>query len=551
MKKYTLSSLLLMCIFSMNGLAQSEALQLSYMNDGLEWSSNDYYGTARTMGMGNAVTSVGGDLGTIAINPAGGAVASYSQVAVSPGLSMSFVGAKGVSSYDGNTYLGNNAHSNAAKFVLPSAGINFNFNTGNSSGLVNFSIGFVANCSQKYNCSVKTRGITDFGGSTYSGYLAAVATDQIDYYIKNEKWQDELTALAAKTNAFGYNTAVPGGFTGVSENGLTDGTASLGGPITQRYNRTKEGSKMDYILNVAFNISDIIYLGASLGMVGLNYRIGEMIGEEAIDPTNFQTGFENLTCNYSYRARGTGVYGKFGIIAAPFDGLRLGAAIQTPTRFNMVERYNYGMTTEFPGNTTTSGTSDEGSWSFTLSSPWRFNVGASYTFGNFAIVSADYERVNYKYTKYLPYYTDDFTFCDKLNERISGETAKGQCLGASNIVRAGVEIKPLKEFAVRAGYNLTTSAKRQYESYEQQTIGKNIHSASLGVGYISPGSFFCDIAARMNFYPAERRKVYDAQTDWYSNRADPESVDFRTVGNPVIEYTNNLLSVVATIGWRF
>jgi len=540
-----------MCIFSMNGLAQSEALQLSYMNDGLEWSSNDYYGTARTMGMGNAVTSVGGDLGTIAINPAGGAVASYSQVAVSPGLSMSFVGAKGVSSYDGNTYLGNNAHSNAAKFVLPSAGINFNFNTGNSSGLVNFSIGFVANCSQKYNCSVKTRGITDFGGSTYSGYLAAVATDQIDYYIKNEKWQDELTALAAKTNAFGYNTAVPGGFTGVSENGLTDGTASLGGPITQRYNRTKEGSKMDYILNVAFNISDIIYLGASLGMVGLNYRIGEMIGEEAIDPTNFQTGFENLTCNYSYRARGTGVYGKFGIIAAPFDGLRLGAAIQTPTRFNMVERYNYGMTTEFPGNTTTSGTSDEGSWSFTLSSPWRFNVGASYTFGNFAIVSADYERVNYKYTKYLPYYTDDFTFCDKLNERISGETAKGQCLGASNIVRAGVEIKPLKEFAVRAGYNLTTSAKRQYESYEQQTIGKNIHSASLGVGYISPGSFFCDIAARMNFYPAERRKVYDAQTDWYSNRADPESVDFRTVGNPVIEYTNNLLSVVATIGWRF
>jgi len=551
MKIKTLSSLFFLCAFSPIGLAQSEALQISYMNDGMEWSTNDYYGTARTMGMGNAVTAVGGDLGTISINPAGGAVASYSQVSISPGLSMSFIGAKGVASYDGNTYLGNNAHTTATKFALPSAGINFNFDTGNSSGLVNFSIGFVANCSNKYNRSIKTRGITDFGGSTYSGYLAAVATDQIDYYIQEEKWKDDLTALAASTNAFGYNTAVPGGFTGVSENGLVDGTASLGGAISQRYNNIKEGSKMDYILNAAFNISDIVYLGASLGMVGLNYRIGEMIGEEAIDPSNFQTGFESLTCNYSYRARGTGVYGKFGIIVAPFGGLRLGAAVQTPTRLNMVERYNYGMTTEFPGNMTTSGTSDEGSWSFILSSPWRFNVGASYTFGEFAIISADYERVNYKYTKYLPYYTGDYTFCDKLNEKISGESAKGDCLGASNIVRVGAEIKPLKEFAIRAGYNLITSGKRQYVSYEPVSAGSNTHSASLGLGYISSGSFFCDIAARMNFYPKDRRKVYDAQTDWYSNRADPEGEDFRTVGNPVIEYQQQLLTVVATIGWRF
>jgi len=547
MKTRIFLSAFFLCAFSLQGICQSEALQLSYMNDGLGWSTNDYYGSARTMGMGNAVTAVGGDLGSIAINPAAGAVAPYSQISVSPGISASFVGAKGVQSYDGNTYLGNSAHSNSTKFVMPSAGINFNFDTGNSSGLLNFGVGFVVNCSNKFNRNIKARGVTDFGGSTYSGYLASVATDQL---INTGEW-DDLITLAANTNAFGYNTAVPAGFTGVSENGLVDGTASLGGPISQRYSTVKEGSKMDYILNTSFNISDVVYLGASLGMVSLNYKLSEVIGEEAIDPTNFQTGFENLSCNYSYRAKGSGVYGKFGIIVAPVGGLRLGAAIQTPTRFNMVERYNYGMTTEFPGNQTTSGTSEEGSWSFILSSPWRFNVGASYTIGEFAIVSADYERVNYKYMKYLPFYTEDYTFCDRLNERISGETAKGQCLGASNIIRVGAEIKPLKEFAIRAGYNLTTSANRQYDSYELTAVGGNLHSASLGLGYISPGSFFCDIAARMNFYPSERKKVYDAQTDWYSNRADSESEDFRTVGNPVIEFSNKLLTVVATIGWRF
>ncbi|MFR8803614.1 MAG: hypothetical protein ACLVGR_03915 [Anaerovoracaceae bacterium] len=41
------------------------------MYDGLTFSQNNYYGTARSIGMGNAMTAVGGDLGSIGINPAG------------------------------------------------------------------------------------------------------------------------------------------------------------------------------------------------------------------------------------------------------------------------------------------------------------------------------------------------------------------------------------------------------------------------------------------------------------------------------------------------
>ena len=40
------------------------------MYDGLTFSQNNYYGTARSIGMGNAMTAVGGDLGSIGINPA-------------------------------------------------------------------------------------------------------------------------------------------------------------------------------------------------------------------------------------------------------------------------------------------------------------------------------------------------------------------------------------------------------------------------------------------------------------------------------------------------
>ena len=52
--------------------------------DALLFSENVYSGTARTVGMGNAVTAIGGDPGTLVFNPAGSAVAAYSQFSITP-----------------------------------------------------------------------------------------------------------------------------------------------------------------------------------------------------------------------------------------------------------------------------------------------------------------------------------------------------------------------------------------------------------------------------------------------------------------------------------
>ena len=53
--------------------------------DGLTFSKNEYFGTARSIALGNAMTAVGGDLGSISLNPAGSAVAGYSQFTITPG----------------------------------------------------------------------------------------------------------------------------------------------------------------------------------------------------------------------------------------------------------------------------------------------------------------------------------------------------------------------------------------------------------------------------------------------------------------------------------
>ena len=65
------------------------------VSDALTFSQNNYYGTARTLGMGNAVTAIGGDLGSISINPAGGSVSAFSQFEFSTGWNT----ANSISSY--------------------------------------------------------------------------------------------------------------------------------------------------------------------------------------------------------------------------------------------------------------------------------------------------------------------------------------------------------------------------------------------------------------------------------------------------------------------
>ena len=72
--------------------AAAAAAGAQNMYDAINFSRNEYLGTARSMALGNAVTAVGGDLGTVGINPAGSAVANYGQMVITPGISSSVVG---------------------------------------------------------------------------------------------------------------------------------------------------------------------------------------------------------------------------------------------------------------------------------------------------------------------------------------------------------------------------------------------------------------------------------------------------------------------------
>ena len=383
------------------------------MYDGLTFSQNNYYGTARSIGMGNAMTAVGGDLGSIGINPAGSAVAGYSQFTITPNLTISSMSSS-YSAYPINNsdiFL-NERTKNLARVTLPNIGATLNWSTGNSSGLTSITYGFLFNGTNDYTGQMLAGGTND--KTSYLSGIAVGATDfhsgflngwidgngnKIDiwdnaYYENDDRnmpapWNVIVNAQAGAIANYGSDSdpnypyryiaatervypvtaqdVKDGNYTlqdgdRIDEDGFVldkDGNGIynilLGGSLNQAYGRKVTGSKYDAILNVGFNFSHKFFLGVNLGITSLNYNFDEYFKEAAQDPEKFPidfgekggTYFDNYRTRYSYTAEGSGVYGKVGFLFTPVDGVRIGAAVQTPTVMEINERLRHDVNVNY------------------------------------------------------------------------------------------------------------------------------------------------------------------------------------------------------------
>jgi hypothetical protein len=169
-------------------------------------------------------------------------------------------------------------------------------------------------------------------------------------------------------------------FVGASEVIYDNGEVALGGPLDQSYGRRTEGGKVEYLFNLGANISDLIYIGANLGINSIEYGYDEYFKEKAVDPSDFQIGmtngdmmcFKDMNYRYSYSAVGPGYFGKFGVILTPGHGLRIGAAIQTPAINKIKEEWSLAAETTFSdSNYSGHSQSPIGVGSYTMISPYR------------------------------------------------------------------------------------------------------------------------------------------------------------------------------------
>lgn len=540
------------------------------MYDALTYSQNIYNGTARSIGMGNAMTAVGGDLGSVGINPAGSAVYNYSQFTLTPNMTISSMNASW-SAYPVNgtdTYTGG-ITKNLSRFTMPNIGATLNFNTGRKRGLKGVTYGFVVNSVNNYTGQMMTGGQND--KTSYQSSMAYAAdgffldflapdpdnwrhpyenADDRGYYAP---WNVITNAQAGSIAnyrddsdpeySYRYIAATEGFTKREDEDGNLIYDIFLGGPLNQSFGKKVTGNKTDALLNLGFNFSDKFFLGFNLGLTSLTYNYDEYFKEAAVDPSDFRIDFYEGTTDYfsdyrtrySYSADGSGVYGKLGFIALPAEGLRIGAAIQTPTTLFIDEIWRQSTDVNYQNSSNNgNATSPEGNFSYRLTTPYRANAGLAYTFMGMGLLSVDYEMTDYSKMKFKDReggWSDTF---DDVNNDIAG------CMGISHSVRVGAEVKPIPEFAIRAGYNFTTTP--EYDG--SVTLNDKLHILSVGLGYSSKGSFFADLAARYSAFADEYISPY---ADYLLDEPYATIDD----ASPRILNKRDRYDITATIGWRF
>lgn len=535
--------------------------------DALNLSSTNHEGTARTVAMGNAFTALGGDLGSITINPAGSAVAGYSQFSLTPALTFSTNTAQGVSPYsDGSIpYFDRKMKSGMTRFDIPNLAITYDWETGRKNGVKNVTFGFAMNKTKSWCEDVYANGLNST--TSFMGELAAATTMLMDDYNASllpgetpytyyDLTGDEAFDYMPWKNVIGYQSGMIstfGGhddeFVGASELILNNPNTNideivLGGTLDQTYGRRVTGNKYECVFNLGANISDFLYIGANLGLTSLEYDLNEYFKEAAVDPNDFIIDLDNGTSmcfkrmqyNYSYKVSGTGVYAKFGFILTPGGGFRIGGAIQTPTRNTIVEEWRMSGSTEFSDSKYNgSASSPYGEDRYTLISPMTANIGLAYTFGTMGIISVDYEMCDYGTMKYKGN-SGSRDYFSGVNDEIS------DIFGKSHSFKAGIEVKPLSCLAVRAGYNIKGSGEVK-NGWGEKLAPVYTTNVSFGLGYSSKNSFFADFALRKTIVPDEYFMPY---SDYIFD--DKGNV---TTYAPEILNNQSLWKIFLTLGWRF
>jgi len=459
-------SILLASFFLLaSGQAQNEV-------DALRYSQNFYGGTARAISMGGAFGALGGDFTSASLNPAGIGVYRSTELTFTPTLL-----------YDNTStnYLGKPKEDNMYRFMLNNAGFVHSNLTGKENGWVGVSFGLGYNQLNSFNRNTNMKGIMVSGGDNSSSLL-----DNFTNYANLTPGADQDQGLL---DPF---------YEGLAWEAYMLELDSLGfwnEPWNQYYGQTQQrrilesGGIGEYAISIGANYSNRLYIGGTFGIHRLKYS-SEVIHKE-MDDAYILDYFDSFTFREMLDTRGTGYTFKVGLIFRPISLIRIGAAFHLPTFYKIRESFYTDMQSTFDpqynmGEIYEASPTNE--FDYWLRTPWKAIGSVAVQLGRIAIISADYEYMDYSEANMDSRSTDD-DLLDQ-NDRIK------EIYTAAHNLRAGAEIH-LGPMYLRGGASFYDSP---YKSTEVNSDSWII-TYNGGLGFRSEKVFF-DLACslRMNDY---------------------------------------------------
>lgn len=491
------------------------AAQFSY--DAAQVSGKELNGTARFVGMGGAMSALGGDMSVMRSNPAGIGIYRSHDVAVSFGFNNTKTSA---------TFNEVNMSQDRNRASFDQVGFVYSNHIGNKTSLRFFNLGFSYHKSRNFNKLFNMGG--NLGGMSQTFQLAEM-TNAVADFSQSGFGEGDYYKLIKHDNPYTDNTwndvstlTKMGVRTGLVDWSTVDNQAIGWLGKANEYNSREQGGISEYDFTAAFNVSDRFYFGVDLGVYDLNYTKSSLYLEDLLTDDGMNDNGGYSLKNY-LRAEGTGIDLKLGTIIRPFEysPFRIGLAVHTPTWYNVTYAYSSRVDSKIPMidngaelyQDTYAAMGRDYIYDYEIRTPWVFNASMGTTFSGVVAVGAEYEYQDYSSCRFSDLNGYEF---------VSSTEEIKQNLQGVHTVRLGIESSPIPQFSIRAGYNYSSAAfkddafKRMYY-YETRTDteynnNKALNTLTFGLGYRGK-VFYADFAYKYDMYKSDFRPFDDVQME--------------------------------------
>ena len=478
---YYLRSILLASLALGSAAAYAQDIRGAY-----DFSNNKVQGTARSMGFGNALGSVGGDFSSLSVNPAGLGVYRSSELTFTPSLRINSTSSQ---------YLGNSTDDNNTRFNINNFGLVFtNAPKGKRYDRRNW---------KAVSFAIGMNRTADFNRNyTYSGTNASSSASQA---FESDANFDKAGAYAGQQDGYslgfmGYQSFL------LNKNASGDyySIVPFSGGVNQMRSVQERGGANEYTISLGGNYKEKLMLGGTIGIPAINYTRDISYSESLANGNNVSNpdGFSSFNYSQHLEISGSGINAKIGAIYKINDMFRIGAAFHSPTYYSVTDLYSPTLTATHHDSTyvvsSDFGYNLNNRFDYSFSTPWKSVLSATMLIEKVGFITADFEYVDYSSMRYQLNTDYNGNYYQAAQDAINQEIKKTY-KGTSNF-RLGGEVRLNKYFMARAGFGYYGNAYTPYgESTANSYYTTERIDLSAGIGFRFD-HFFTDLGYVHSMY---------------------------------------------------
>lgn len=440
-------------------------LPIAHSQDVQRFAERQIIGTARYVGMGGAMTAIGGDPSAVQDNPAGLGLYRRGEIMLTVDGTI-----------DQTCQNDSRDVYQRARFALPQVSAVWAWgNPSKQRGMIYNNFMFSIQRLANYNRDVLVEGV----GMGMVETICEKTNGLAEEFLIDMPWNDEEVGWLSILGYEGYLIDPVVDNQWIPAVDFSSGTLSV----------SETGSADQYTLSWAGNISNQWYVGLSLNIPTITYTKRTSLLETS---RNNSAELKSM-----YYASGIGVSGAVGLIYRPIQSLRIGASLQTPTVMQLSVQTEGDMYSTIAGQKYDVLTPSSGSINTEIYAPLRTSFSVAGQMGNNALIAVQYDYAH----------SADMEDVHTLRIGTEAQAYRGLFINAGYVYESSFMNK---ELAVGLDYNsIRTDMDYRYTAYSQY--------ASMGVGY------------RSNVLVAQVAYQYLWQTlHQYATEMQPTPIDVQT-----------------------